>query len=45
MNVNVWDVTGELQALIAEQVAVDRDELQDAARNDEAGCSRTATLA
>jgi 3-phenylpropionate/trans-cinnamate dioxygenase ferredoxin reductase component len=37
MNVGVWDVVSELQGLIAEQVPVDRDELQDAAQNDEPG--------
>ena len=37
MNVGVWDVVGELQLLIADQVPVDRRELQDGPQDDEPG--------
>lgn len=37
MNVGVWDVVAELQALIADQAPIDRDALQDGPQSDEAG--------
>ena len=37
MNVGVWDVVEELQALITEQAPVDREALQDAVQSDEPG--------